>query len=1058
MKSTTPRQPYVLGLDIGVASIGWTMFAKHADGDLNGVYLIGAHVFDAGVEGDVESGRDEARGAARREARLPRRTIERRQRRRKRILHLLQRTKLLPPGDTRTPQAIHDYLLNIDEELRKRHASAGARTASHVLPYRLRAAALDRKLAPDELGRAFYHLAQRRGFLSNRKSVKKEEDEGAVKTGITELQVAMDSAGARTLGAYFSGLDPEVQRIRRRWTARAMYVDEFNRIYDTQAGHYPEVLTREFREELHRAIFFQRPLKSQRHLIGGCELVPTARRAALADRVAQRFRILQKVNDLRVRPPDGSERCLAPVERTTLFCALLQHGDMTFAQIKHRKVLGLPKGTTFNLEQDNDEKKLPGHRTDEKLRAVFGTRWDDLTEQDRDDIVLEMLSFQNVDALARRAAKAWSLDDESAKALADTRLELGYAAHSRKALRQLVDAMLDGTPYATARRRLFPGSFESTDPHDCLPPIRKALPSLRNPAVERALTELRKLVNEIIRVHGKPQQIRIELARDLKRSRKQREAKSKEIDDQTKLRERAKDKYCDELNITDTDARKNAKESLRRSAVEKILLAEECSWTCPYTGRPISMRSLLGDHGQFDVEHILPLSRSLDNSFVNKTLCFHEENRERKRNRTPHEAYRGDSERYQEILSRVRRFQGRAAREKLRRFELEAIPEDFVSRQLNDTRYASRLAGDYLAALYGGRSDASGTQRIQISAGGITAYLRNEWDLNSILGDGGQKTREDHRHHAVDAVVVALASPKIVQELQRAAERASAERRRLFAQIPEPWPGFLNEVRERVLAVNVSSRVTKRVAGGLHDSTNYSTPHRHVGDDGKPKMVRHVRKALVAMSSLEVDEIVDPIVRRKVQAQLAQKGGDPKKVFADIQSLPVIRTRDGRDVQVKKARIRKVVSAVTVGQGARARNVAPSSNHHAVIVARLDEQGNETRWDDHPVTRLQAYERVKLKQPVVQRDWGEGRRFKFSLSANEYVVFRDAIGTERLCRLLNVSKGEYEFRLHTDARMASEARRKGSGARIRMNPERMRKCLARKVRVTYLGEIVPAND
>src|SRR5690606_28434714 len=115
---------------------------------------------------------------------------------------------------------------------------------------------------------------------------------------------------------------------------------------------------------------------------------------------------------------------------------------------------------------------------------------------------------------------------------------------------------------------------------------------------------------------------------------------------------------------------------------------------------------------------------------------------------------------------------------------------------------------------------------------GITAHLRNEWLLNSILG-AGAKNREDHRHHAVDAIAVAFASPTAVQRLQRAAEQASAEGRRLFAPVREPWSGFLEEARSKVLAINVSRRLTKKIAGELHKATNYSKEKVYKAKSGR---------------------------------------------------------------------------------------------------------------------------------------------------------------------------------------------------------------------------------
>ncbi|MCC7293510.1 MAG: type II CRISPR RNA-guided endonuclease Cas9 [Phycisphaerales bacterium] len=1059
MKSLTNRKPCSLGLDVGVASIGWALVAQNEPDRPAELIGAGVHAFDEGVEGDIESGRDEARGAARRLARLPRRMFWRRQRRRYKLLRLLQRAGLLPEGAIGTPQAMHEYLLKIDARLRDQHPAKGDRIAAHLLPYRLRVRALDHALTPMELGRALYHLAQRRGFLSNRKSLTKDEDEGVVKQGIAELQAKMDTAGARTLGEYLAGLDPETERIRKRWTARQMYLDEFNHIWEAQASHHPAILTPTFRNDLHRAIFFQRPLKSAAHLIGRCELVPTARRAATADRLFQRFRILQTVNNLEIIPPNEASRPLDAAQREKVISALIHDGDLTFAKIKGKQVLALPKGSELKLWSQDEEKKLPGHRTDEKMRAVFGDRWDDLPEEKREEIVLEILSYEKPDALERRAIKAWGLDPEKARELAELRLEQGHAAHSRKALRILIERMSDGTRYGTARRELFPGSFKSCEPIDRLPPLRKAIGEIRNPAVERTLTELRKLVNEIVRVFGKPEIIRIELARDLKRARKERERLSKENAAREKLRLKAKARILAEAGVQEP----------RRSDIEKALLWEECEGECPYTGQSIPFASLFGPAPQFDVEHILPFSRSLDNSFLNKTLCAVAENRDHKRNRTPFEAYSTDMKRYEDILARVQRFKGDAAEVKLRRFEMQQIPEDFVSRQLNDTRHAAVKAADYLALLYGGRTDANGRLRVQVSAGGLTAHVRNELGLNGILDDGGQKTREDHRHHAVDAIVVAMLGPKQVHILQTAAERASAAGRRLFAPVEEPWIGFLDDARKAILAIKVSWRQDRKLAGGLHEETNYSAKeHPHADKKGQPKPHRHVRKPVDTMSESQVDDIVDPVIRERVREWIVRRDAKDDSVKTPC---PVTHTHDGREIPIKTVRIRKNVGVEPVGldrtpegpkHGARTRYVKPGANHHTVIVATIkrghDGNETETRWDDYPVTRLEAHRRKAGGLPIIQKDWGENRMVKFTLTRNEYLLIKDADGGDRLIRCISVSDGANEFRLHSDARSATEARKPGSGARIGLSGENMRKRGARKVRVTYIGEVIPCHD
>lgn len=1042
MNEQQARQAFILGLDLGSESVGWVVLPCE-DGNPTGIWAAGVHCFDAGVEGDYESGRDESRAKARRDARMVRRQHWRRAWRRQKLLRALQRHGLMPTGPTDTPEAIHRLILDLDSSLRGKYPPTD-RPSGHVLPYQLRAKALDQRLEPYELGRALYHLAQRRGFLSNRKGRRNKDEEGEVKKAISELQAKIHESGARTLGEYLSKLDPEVERIRWRWTARQMYLDEFDAIWSAQMKHQP-ALNDAMKDEIHNAIFFQRPLRSQSHLIGECELIPGRRRAPMALRIAQRFRLLQAVNNLVMYLPDGEYRGLTADERARLVEALSTEGDLTFGKVRDKRHLNLPKGTVFNLEEGG-EKRLPGNRTDAALIEVFGDRWKALSEADKDRIVEDVLSFEKSEPLARRGREAWGLDAEAARNLAELDLEPGYARHCAKALNTLVRRMEEGIPYATARKEAFPEQFESTEPVSLLPPVREAVPDVRNPAVCRALTELRKVVNAIIRRYGKPEKIRIELARDLKRPRKQRQEASKRMRENESRRAAAKRKILAEVGITQPSA----------SDIEKVLLAEECGWTCPYTGRMIRMQALLGRNPEFDIEHILPMSRSLDNTYFNKTLCYHEENRNRKHNLTPFEAYAADAERWDQILERVKRFQGDAVREKLRRFQMTEIPADWTERQLQDTRYTSRLAGKYLACLYGGRSDADHTQRIQVNSGGVTAHVRNELMLNSILNDGGRKTRNDHRHHAVDAIAIALAGPAIVKQLADAAQRAAEAGRRLFAPIPEPWAGFLDHAREAIGRVNVSRRVNHKISGPLHEESLYSSPQVRVAGKGKVVTGYHIRKPLAKLSKDEIECIVDPVVRDAVKAKLRELNGTEGSVFAVPEHCPVLRSRDGRERPIRKARIRKSANIVSIGEGPRQRYVAPGSNHHMAIVAYLDATGQETRWEGHLVSRLEAVGRHRRGEAVVKRDWGPGKRFRFTLAPGDMFTMTGSGGERILCVARSISEGRVEFVRATDARLKTDIKKAKEW--LVKTPDSLRKAGCQKVAVSYLGEIVPCND
>lgn len=1109
------RRQYVLGLDLGVASIGWALVAADGSGgEPQGIMAMGTHLFEAGTEGgiaDIEKGKDEPRNLKRRQARLMRRQIWRRARRKRKLLRLLIEHGLLPSATAsenglKLPANIDAYMKRIDglvpvrqrEDAGIGHGRDGfaqiwtrvhdsvptaqrARAAHEnqlKWPYLLRSAAASRRVELYELGRALYHLAQRRGFLSNRradakKSGKDDEDKSKVKKAIGELAEKLEAhakaGGVPTLGGYFATLKPDDERVRGRWTARKMYEDEFDAIWAQQTGlhaaSHPPLADDATRQAIHDAIFHQRPLKSQSHLIGRCSLEPDQPRAPIAHRLFQRFRVLQQVNHIEVAEPGQAPRALSAEERTSLLAKLLRDGDTSFADAK--KIMGFKRSVSLNLER-GEAKKLIGHRTDAKLRdAVGDDRFDALSEAERDALTIDVRQFRSPEALAARGRSRWGLEPSRAAALAEVALEEDRGSVSLAAIRTLMPLLEAGMTYGEARRKCYPESFRSTHSADELPPVLMSVPELRNPSVARALTEARKLVNELVRAHGKPMLIRVELARDLKNPRAIRERITKDNREREKAREAQKARILSEVGL----------QRPSRHDIEKALLWDECGGQCPYTGRHIEFGALFGRSPQFDVEHIWPRSRCLDDSFLNKTLCEVKFNRERKKNRTPFEIFGGSGAEWDQALQRVRAFKGDlwARREKLRRFMAEAIDEGFENRHLSDSRYISRAAADYLGLLYGGRvqsnddgQEVPGTKKIFTPTGGLTSWLRSGWGLNTILApdvepwEQADKNRQDHRHHAIDALVIALSDDRAVKFLSEAASKAeSLHRRRAFEEIKEPWDGFRGQVAAAVEKIVVSHRQSRKVSGALHKESNYSRPIHNRGSD-EPE--HRIRKELAKLTPSEIagETIVDARARDAIRAVLAAKGKqsptpkDITQIFSDPANLPMVKGHDGRMVRLRKVRVR-TDPAVPIGTGERARHVMTGSNHHTVIYAVKDKKGQE-KWVDEPVTLMEAYRRVAAKEPVVRRNPGNGKRFLFSLAPGEFIEMDvpDAEKGDRvICRVSKISVGDMELKEHLDARSADAI--KQAKARIRVSGEKLRKLNAKKVRITYLGEVKPCG-
>jgi CRISPR-associated endonuclease Csn1 len=1047
-----PGGRYRLGLDIGANSVGWAAIRLDGvdaeQGHPCGILAAGVRIFEAGVDGSIEQGKDSSRAVTRRVARQQRRQTWRRQFRKRRLFVCLQRLGLLPASDDSTSVGRDLVLKQLDAELAIAWCPAGDVDAHQKLPYALRSAAAARLLEPCELGRAIYHLGQRRGYKANRRSPEAGNDEGAVSGGISVLNQArlrdpQDSGSLRSLARMVveefgqqdgvfairsEALDsPRRGRIRGHYTAREMYEQEFAAIRDFQLNNGGP-LTAEDWAVIRGILFTQRPLKSQRHLVGRCTLEKDRggrgrRRCLMALPEFQEFRVLQTLNHLAIRNADDTEERLTEGQRAVLYDWLMREGDLKLNTRAARgkpaapsvvSLLNLPKNTRFSLrsadESEEDDERLIGDRTSAKFSRILGPLWDQLSAVQKEKLILQVVYAGDPERLAAWVARQFGFSDEMSSAVARLSLEDEHASLSRRAIRKLLPLLRAGETYAAARKAIYPESFLATKAVDLLPPVTRWNREINNPAVIRALTEVRRVVNSIIRRFGKPETIHVELARDLKRSRQERKTLWAQNDQNRKDRDRAKVRILQQLGNS----------SPSRADVEKWLLAEECNWTCPYTGRGFSAATLK----DFDVEHIYP-RQYLDDSFANKTLCDPDFNRMRKRNRLPSEILDGDE--LQAVISRVRSFNGRHAEAKLRRFLAESVPEGFVDRQLNDTRYNSRLASEFLGTLYGGRNDADRRQRIVTPTGGLTWLIRRGFGLDRILGSADQKERGDHRHHAVDAVCVALSTQKVIQRLSGLASEFSRPGNRFNEFLAEfskelPWPEFQTDTASAVREIVVSHRPERSIAGGLHGETSYSKPfavspaaggERRGGRRATGLPEHRVRKSLdkLKKDEIEGDGIVDPAVRAAVQAKFAElvaaasspSAATPEKFWNNRalldrfpRLLPSARKREGGSNSggsiIFSVRMRARCRPATVGRGPRKRYVAPAtdSNFATMIYELRGSDGTVIRWDHEVISRLDAHQRLVASRANVRIEADGTHAAKQSSGVEKILIPRTA--------------------------------------------------------------------
>ncbi|GAD20567.1 type II CRISPR RNA-guided endonuclease Cas9 [Acidovorax sp. MR-S7] len=849
---------YRLALDLGSTSLGWAVLR------LEPAALEPIAIIKAGVR-IFSDGRNPKDGASlavtRRAARAMRRRRDRLLKRKARMQDKLVKHGFFPS--------------DMDER----------KALERLDPYALRAKGLREALTPGEFARALFHINQRRGFKSNRKTDKKDNDSGALKKAISHLRQQMEAGGHRTVGDHLwsrlqQGLgvraryretpftnDEGKKRIDKSYDLyidRAMIEQEFDALWAAQAAFNPALFHEVARADLKDTLLHQRRLRPVKP--GRCTLLPEEERAPLALPSTQRFRIYQEVNHLRLLGEDLREVALTLAQRDAVANALESKARLTFEQI--RKLLKLSGSVQFNLE-DAKRTELKGNATSAALarKELFGAAWGGFGEALQDEIVWQLVTEEGEGALIAWLQAHTGVDEARAQAIADASLPEGYGSLSRKALARIVPALRAGVvtydkavqaagfdhhsqlgfeydagevedwvhPDTGEIRPVFKQlpyygkplqrhvAFGSGKPED---PDERRYGKIANPTVHIGLNQVRTVVNALIRRYGRPTEVVIELARDLKQSREQKvEAQRKQAENQRR-NARIRKSIAEVLGI--------GEEQVRGADIQKWICWEELSFDvaerrCPYSGVQISARMLLSD--EVEVEHILPFSKTLDDSLNNRTVAMRQANRI-KRNRTPWTA-RDDFEAqgwsYEGILQRAERMPLR----KRYRFAPDGYErwlgddKDFLARALNDTRYLSRVAAEYLRLVCPG----SGTRVIP---GQMTARLRGKFGLNGVLGPDGEKNRNDHRHHAVDACVIGVTDQGLMQRFANASAQAREDGlTRLVDDMPRPWPTYRAHVERAVRHIWVSHRPDHGFEGAMMEETSYG-----IGKDGSIKQRR----------------------------------------------------------------------------------------------------------------------------------------------------------------------------------------------------------------------------
>ena len=838
---------HVLGLDLGVGSIGWCLIALDAQGDPVEILGMGSRVVplnNATDAADFSIGKAFTANQERTARRTMRRGFARYQLRRYRLRRELEKVGMLPDA-----ALIQLPLLEL-WELRERAATAGERL---TLP---------------ELGRVLCHINQKRGYrhvksdaaaIVGDEGEKKKDSNSAYLAGIRANDEKLQDEH-KTVGQYFAEQLRQSQsesptggisyRIKDQIFSRQRYIDEYNQIMAAQRVHYPDVLTDEFIRMLRdEVIFMQRPLKSCKHLVSLCEFEKqekvmrvqqddgkggrqlVERKVKFGPKVApkssplfQLCRIYEAVNNIRLTRPDGSPRDITPEERAKIVAHLQSSASLSFAALKKllkEKALiadqltsksGLKGNTTrvalatalqpypqyhHLLDMELETRMMTVQLTDEETGEVtereVAVVTDSYVRQPLYRLWHILYSIEERDAMRRALITQLSMKEEDLDGgLLDQLYRLdfvkpGYGNKSAKFICKLLPQLQQGLGYSEAcaavgyRHSNSPTSEEITERTllEKIPLLQRN--ELRQPLVEKILNQMINLVNALKAEYG-VDEVRVELARELKMSREERERMA----EGNRRREKENKAIAEKIRECGLFPTK--------SRIRKYMLWEEAGEKCLYCGQILTLSQCLnGD--DMEVEHIIPKSVLYDDSYGNKTCACRRCNKE-KGNRTALEYIRakGWEDEYMERINGLldKKAISYSKHQRLRWLK-EDIPSDFLERQLRLTQYISRQA---MAILQ------QGIRRVSASEGGVTARLRSLWGYDDILhtlnldrydsmGETERVSREgetteklritnwskrmDHRHHAIDALVVASTRQGYIQRLNRVSSESERE-------------------------------------------------------------------------------------------------------------------------------------------------------------------------------------------------------------------------------------------------------------------------------------------
>lgn len=866
----------VLGFDIGVASIGWALVENKELKDCGvRIFTKAEHPKDGS---SLALPRRKARGVRRRLAR------------RKARLNALKRLICDEFGLN-----LKDYLANVGKLPKAYHISKATKS-----PYQLRAEALNHKLEKDEFARVILHIAKHRGYGNKHTKESADKDNGVIKKAISKNAEIMREKGYITAGQYFYG--EFYQKVRDFSQAEPKSLNnkqgtqEFKNVRN-KAENYERCLSQQdlqkelglifdkqcefgfkFSDKKHKIIdangklqeldfknavleiaFLQCPLKSFEDKIGKCTFFENEPRVPKDSLSAIEFVALTRIINTLANLSKISGEVYGKDKIGEILEFVMNQGEIKYKKL--RQILNLDEKMQFPKDSKLDYTKDKAEDANfiefpklKKFKKALGGDFSDRALLD--EIATIIATNKSKDELKNKLANYKSLNETQRENLSELNFD-NFIRLSFKALREILPFMRQGLRYDEAvQQAKLKEVAKKTKKGDFLPPLNEYEPYLANPVVARALSEYRKVLNALLKKYGKVHKINLEFTRQAGVSREERNKIIAEQNKKFKANEEAK-KICDDYGLE-----KNANNIL------KIKLWKEQGEYCVYSGKKIC-KEHFDELKALEIDHIYPYSRSFDDSQNNKVLCFTQAN-QNKGNKTPYEAFGSDLQKWNEILGRIEKLP-KQKKNRITNKNFADKEAGFIPRNIIDTSYIAKLVAAYTddnieflpfdenedTSLKQG--DKGSKKHITVVNGSLTATMRHYWGLENILSKDGEKDRNNHLHHALDAIIIAYANDSLVKafsDFKKAREQNKAKllakeiesseyktSRKFFTpSYFENNEAFRVHIKEHIFKIFVSKPPRKRARGALHKETFKSIDDKDLlekyGGKNNPKEVQ----------------------------------------------------------------------------------------------------------------------------------------------------------------------------------------------------------------------------